>query len=66
MSASASCGHAIAKAYDRLVPTADQVHCSKQRTYWGAFPTSTIRGTRIVKVDPRPTSLSTVISPPII
>src|SRR5262249_36192483 len=48
------------------LPLADQVHCSKQRAYWMAFPTSTIRGTRIVKVEPRPGSLSTVISPPII
>src|ERR1700730_4592169 len=44
----------------RVVPLADQVHCSKQRAYWVAFPTSTIRGTRIVKVEPRPGSLSTV------
>jgi hypothetical protein len=45
---------------------ADQVHRSKQRGYWAAFPTSTILGSRIVKVEPRPGSLSTVMSPPII
>src|SRR3984893_13901030 len=48
------------------LPAADQVHCSKQRAYWVAFPTSTILGSRIVKVEPRPGSLSTVMSPPII
>ena len=52
--------------FDALCPFANQVHCSKQRAYWVAFPTSTIRGTRIVKVEPRPGSLSTVMSPPII
>src|ERR1700738_4017775 len=53
------CGHSAALALRRYVPLADQVHCSKQRTYWVAFPTSTIRGTRIVNVEPRPGSLST-------
>jgi hypothetical protein len=48
------------------LPSADQVHRSKQRAYWMAFPPFTIRGTRIVKVEPRPISLSTVMSPPII
>ena len=48
------------------VPIADQVHGSKQRAYWTAFPTSTIRGTRMINVEPRPGSLSTVMSPPII
>src|SRR6478736_1020357 len=51
---------------DRVVPSADQVHRSKERAYWAAFPPSTILGSRIVKVDPRPGSLSTVMSPPII
>ena len=36
------------------------------RIYWAAFPTSTILGSRIVKVDPWPGSLDTVMSPPII
>jgi hypothetical protein len=50
----------------RLIPNSRHMQCSKQRAYWGAFPTSTIRGKRIVKVEPRPGSLSTVMSPPII
>jgi hypothetical protein len=54
------------KAHRRPVPLTDQVHRSKQQTYWSAFPIPTIRGTRIVKVEPRPSSLSTVMSPPII
>ena len=31
MSASASCGHAVANAYDRVVPIPDLSRCSKQR-----------------------------------
>ena len=50
----------------RFVPRADQVRRSKKLAYWEAFPTSTIRGTRIVKIEPRPGSLATVMSPPII
>ena len=55
------------------------LHCSKQltpsesrRSYVAglaapaSLETSTIRGSRIVKVEPRPGSLSTVMSPPII
>jgi hypothetical protein len=43
------------------VDTTELMH--SQRHSLGA---STIRGSRIVKVDPRPGSLSTVMSPPII
>jgi hypothetical protein len=50
----------------RVVPLAEQVHRSKQRAYWAAFPTSTIRGSRMVNVEPLPGSLAAVMSPPII
>jgi hypothetical protein len=66
MSATTSCGHAAHRGYGREVPGPDQVHRSKDRAYGAAFPTSTILGSRTVKVEPRTGSLSTVMSPPII
>ena len=48
------------------LPLADQVHCNTRRAYSTALGVSTILGSRIVKVEPRPSSLSTVMSPPII
>jgi hypothetical protein len=47
-------------AMNRLTP------CSKQCLYPVTLASSTVLGSRIVKVDPRPGSLSTVMSPPII
>jgi len=41
------------------------MQCSKQRTYAMSVGVSTICGRRIVKVEPRPGLLSTVMSPPI-
>jgi hypothetical protein len=41
------------------------MQCSKQRTYAMSVRVSTICGRRIVKVEPRPGLLSTVMSPPI-
>jgi hypothetical protein len=55
-----------ATRHAHFVPQGDLSNCSKQVVYWMAFPTSTIRGTRIVKVEPWPGSLSTIMSPPII
>jgi hypothetical protein len=66
VSAFASFEHNLINALGSNVPLADQVHRSKQRAYWAALPSSTILGSRIVKVEPRPGSLSTVMSPPII
>ena len=42
------------------------MQCSKHRRYAMVLGAPTLLGSRIVKVDPRPGSLSTVISPPII
>ena len=39
------------------LPTTDLSRCSKQRLYAKAFWASTMLGSRIVKVDPRPGSL---------
>ena len=50
----------------RVVPGPDVSRCSKQRTYSMVLGASTILGSRIAKVDPRPGWLSTVMSPPII
>ena len=45
----------------------NRTKCTAANTaYWTVLPPSTILGSRIVKVDPRPGSLSTVMSPPII
>ena len=41
------------------------MQCSKQRTYAMSVGVSTICGRRIVKIEPRPGLLSTVMSPPI-
>src|ERR1700736_6355182 len=48
------------------LPGADSCTAAKQRAYWTALVPPTIRGSRIVNVEPRPGSLSTVMSPPII
>ena len=40
------------------------LQCSKQHPYSAALAASTVLGRRIVKVEPRPGSLSTVMSPP--
>ena len=48
------------------VPRSGLLRCGKQHPYSTALAASTILGRRIVKVEPRPTSLSTVMSPPII
>src|SRR5262245_59188642 len=57
------------------LPIADLSRCSKGLLYpislsaligTASFGESTIRGSRIVKVEPRPGSLATVMSPPII
>jgi len=37
MSASTACGHAVALAYRRNVPFADQVHCSKNNDLFDHF-----------------------------
>src|SRR6516162_5589816 len=66
MSAHTSCGLHAANAYRRLVPLPDSCTAAKQSLYSAALMPSTILGSRIVKVEPRPGSLSTVISPPII
>jgi hypothetical protein len=42
------------------------MQCSKQRPYSLGLEASTVLGRRIVKVEPFPGSLSTVMSPPII
>ena len=42
------------------------MHRSKQRAYSMGLEASTVLGSRIVKVEPRPGALSTVMSPPII
>jgi hypothetical protein len=42
------------------------MHCSKLFLYPVTLAASTVLGSRIVKVDPRPGALSTVMSPPII
>jgi hypothetical protein len=42
------------------------MQCSKEHPYWMALEACTILGGRIVKVEPLPGSLATVISPPII
>jgi hypothetical protein len=55
-----------AAANRRFVPQADIMQCSKRRAYSVGLGASTILGSRIVKVEPRPGSLSTVMSPPII
>jgi hypothetical protein len=51
-----------------MYPTlfATTLQFSKHCRYAKALGASTILGSRIVKLDPRPGSLSTVISPPII
>jgi hypothetical protein len=66
MSASALSGHAIKYAKRRFVPRPDLSRCSKIFHYPVELAASTILGSRIVKVEPRPGSLSTVMSPPII
>ena len=81
MSASAgSSGHNAENAYRRLVPLPDLSRCSKnllmmlqhRLSLWAGLAatsfgaSSTVLGSRIVKVEPRPGSLSTVMSPPII
>ena len=48
------------------LPGADSCTAAKQRAYWTALVPPTIRGSRIVNVEPRHGSLSTVMSPPII
>jgi hypothetical protein len=63
--ASTSCGHPShrlwpASCHERLM------QCSKEHPYWMALEACTILGSRIVKVEPLPGSLATVISPPII
>jgi hypothetical protein len=58
-----SYGHAAAKPYRCL---GDLSRCSKLHRYSIAVAASTFVGRWMVKVEPRPTSLSTVISPPII
>jgi len=50
----------------RSVPQPDVSKCSEQNSYWMVLGASAILGSRIVKVEPRPGSLSTVMSPPII
>jgi hypothetical protein len=42
------------------------LHRSKHGPYWMVLEASTIRGSRMVKVEPWPGSLAAVISPPII
>jgi hypothetical protein len=54
------------KRADQALVLSGLLQCSKQHSYSTALPASTILGRRMVKVDPRPTSLSTVMSPPII
>ena len=61
---------------ERLVrsslPASENLHssglmqCSKEHPYWMALEASTVLGTRMVKVEPWPGVLSTVMSPPII
>ena len=49
-----------------LFASSGLMQCNKEHAYWIALEASTILGRQMVKVDPRPGSLSTVISPPII
>jgi hypothetical protein len=59
-------GHCSARLLAALRASSGLMQCNKEHAYWIALEASTILGRQMVKVDPRPGSLSTVMSPPII